>query len=205
MTRAATDAVTIPVEVGAADRRTLATALRRMRERGWMRGTPEREQAELFLRNALRVGAVRIARDFLSGEGGHYPLSVDGPGDETTGKAVSLTATTRPSGSTDLQVGSVELKLGQNARVVVEVRAPTKPAAVARASDLADKFTAAARGDSAASSVIKALVPSQVTAGLKLAKGLARAAGAGRLRSLWRRLPRGVRSRAGRLAKELTS
>jgi hypothetical protein len=121
------------------------------------------------------------------------------------GTAITLQARTRPSGSTDLQVGSVELKLGENARVLVEVRAPTKAAAVARASDLAEKITSAARGDSAAASVVKALIPSQVTAGLKLAKGLAKAAGAGRLRSIWRRLPKGVRSRASKLAKELVS
>jgi hypothetical protein len=121
------------------------------------------------------------------------------------GQAITLQATTRPSGSTDLQVGSVTLNLGGNARILVEVRAPTKAAAVARASDLAEKFTAAARGDSAATAVVRALVPSQVTAGLKLARGLARAAGAGRLRKLWRRLPGPVRSRVGKLAKELTS
>lgn len=125
---------------------------------------------------------------------------------DKTGSNVSLSATTRPSGSTDLQVGSITVKLGDNARLLIEVRAPTKAAAVARASKLAETFTAAARGDSsAATTAIRALVPAQVKLGLKLASGLARAAGAGRLRSLWRKLPASVRSRAGKLARDLAS
>ena len=108
-----------------------------------------------------------------------------------------LSATTRPSASTSLQVGSVTLNLGDNARVTVEVRAPTKAAAVARASELAQKFFTG--------SGVSSLVPAQVKVGLRLARGLARAAGAGRLRSLWRRLPSGVRSRASKLARELAS
>lgn len=118
---------------------------------------------------------------------------------------VALSATTRPSGSTSLEVGSMTIKLGDNARVIVEVRAATKAAAVARAAELAEKFTSAARGDSTAVAAMKAIIPPQLKLGLNLASGLARAAGAGRLRSLWRRLPSSVRSRAGKLARELAS
>ena len=118
---------------------------------------------------------------------------------------VSLTATTRPSASTDLQVGSVELKLGPDVRLVVEVRDRTKARAVERATAFADRFTRAARGDAAAVSLVKALIPAQVSGGLKLAGAIAKAAGAGRLRSLWRRLPKRVRSAGAKLAKDLTS
>ena len=120
----------------------------------------------------------------------------------TTSNGTALSASTRPSSTTDLQVGKVTLKLGQHARLTVEVRAPTKAAAMAKAAALAERFLSPSGGGG----VLSALVPPQVKQGLRLARAVAVASGTtGGLRKLWRRLPRSLRSRASGLARELTS
>ncbi len=108
----------------------------------------------------------------------------------------SLSLKTRASATAGKQVGSYTISLGPDARLIVEVRAATVEAAAERAAALAQRFTAA-------TSTVASLIPPQVAAGLKLARVVARAAGAGRLRSLYSRLPSRWRSRAAAVAREL--